>query len=502
MYTLAFQDSILQWVVQRREGLEYVDYLTTQLFDLSENQIVLDLLQAYRKTYRTLPRSEVNLMEFFDREVHKSKSKIADETYRQIGKVIRKIYEPYQDDDQIVKETIIEYRQLVETKDIFKNYAGRLDEGLPVFRECYEKMGRMIRLSEQTADNTQHRGGLLLAGWKKNQHVYYKEGTPIFLHGVNKMTAAGGFYSPQLIIFMGGPKSFKTGFALTTAMYLVKSGLNVYYVDTENGKEAIKARFLQSLVNSTRYDLKSAENQDLLEQVITKVKYGKADFVVDFYPAHSKSTDDVENNLSYYKEEFGFEPNVIIWDNPDNMIPCDKFIKEKRLKIQHTYFDIINLQAKHDIWGIGLSQVNKAAVNKEVINMKDFAEDFGKAMNCHAAFALCATEEEIIAGIRRIVPVVQREGVPAGTAECFIEIDAAKMTIAETNHELAALLARRRKRDENEHIFSTAEEEYDSAQYMSNFEKANKDTVENKKLPARITEPDITPNGDGLFNLG
>ena len=62
------------------------------------------------------------------------------------------------------------------------------------------------------------------------------------------------------------------------------------------------------------------------------------------------------------------------------------------------------------MFAITPSQVNRSAVNKENIDMTDFARDFGKAMNVHAAFAIMRTDEESDKGIARIGVVVQRMG--------------------------------------------------------------------------------------------
>lgn len=111
----------------------------------------------------------------------------------------------------------------------------------------------------------------------------------------------------------------------------------------------------------------------------------------------------MNTELERLRDERGWVPDVILWDYPDLFEPTDKSIKDKRLKIQAVYFEIINLNHKWGCFSMGLSQISRNAVNKAVINMKDFAEDFGKAANCHAAFAICRTEEEMEAGTARLI---------------------------------------------------------------------------------------------------
>jgi predicted solute-binding protein len=83
------------------------------------------------------------------------------------------------------------------------------------------------------------------------------------------------------------------------------------------------------------------------------------------------------------------------------------------------------------------SQVNRAAIGKKTFDVKDLAEDFAKAMNANAIFAICATPEEEEQGIRRIIPVSQREGVryQGGKHICIVKIDEAKMLVQEVDSE-------------------------------------------------------------------
>jgi len=253
------------------------------------------------------------------------------------------------------------------------------------------------------------------------------------------MTAAGGFYPPQLIIFMGAPKSFKTGTLLSVAIELVRDGKKVYYVDAENGQRSIYNRFRQGVLDCELRDVDSPENVALYDQMISRWKTMGGDFAFNFYPGHSFCADDVEADLDTLKDEHGWEPDVICWDYPDIQLPNDKDkAKDKRIGIQHVYFDIIRVNERRSTFSIALSQVGKAAVNKVIIDMKDFAEDFGKAANAHAAFAICRTETEMRRGLARIVPVVQREGVQYnGSNMCMVRINEARMQVVELSPEEA-----------------------------------------------------------------
>jgi hypothetical protein len=64
--------------------------------------------------------------------------------------------------------------------------------------------------------------------------------------------------------------------------------------------------------------------------------------------------------------------------------------------------------------------------------MRDISEDFGKIMNSHCVMALCGSPEEFEQGIRRIIPVAQREGVGyKGKNYCMVQVDEEHMKVRE-----------------------------------------------------------------------
>ena len=167
------------------------------------------------------------------------------------------------------------------------------------------------------------------------------------------------------------------------------------------------------------------------------------DLQIGFFPAGKAKLDDVDLELEYYRDEFNWVPDVIVYDYLDLFQGPDPR-KDKRIQIQDNYHAAIALNVKWGMWAMTVSTVNRGAVDKAVINMKDFGEDFAKAYNCHAAFAICRTPEEMEFGTARIIPVVQREGVPyAGKNTCTIQIQAELQNIYEVR--MADLVTKMRK---------------------------------------------------------
>jgi replicative DNA helicase len=403
--TLEFQKELFRFVLQdKKEGSKHIKLLDPSIFSQSEYQVLFDLAQKYFEKYKVLP-SKTSFLEFFDKS-----SKTLDLEKRildRLDKSIRELYVPFNLDLGIVKETIIEFAQYQKTKELFTKYASKLSEGQSTFKEIQKEMNKIMSIGAQELASAVVHGGSLLEEDPPNliQTVH-----PCYIHGVNRLTAAGGFHSPQLIVLMAPPKGFKTGNLLKMAIEYAKSGLKCYYVDLENGVGSIRQRAKQAFLECTREELYETEIRKTYRELRGRIKLFGGDLITDYYPSYSKTVLDVESELEKLRDEKGWIPDAIFWDYPDLLEPTDRNIKEKRLKPTAVYSDIIKLNVRWGTFSMALSQVNRAALDKEVFTMQDFAEDFGKAATAHAAFALCATEVEQMGHLQRWVPVMQREG--------------------------------------------------------------------------------------------
>lgn len=431
--TLDFQDNILKFLVSTSEGRNYIKLLDMTCFDLPEKQLVFDLLSKYFDKYQTIPKGvegRANLIEFFYLQTRKQQ--IAEDAKKQIEQSIRDIYvDNWTSDTVIIREEIVKFSQRQQTKMMFRENSDKVKDGDEEFFErLHREMGKIVQIGNLDVENA--RGGFIIRDFTKLRQATV-HGHPTYLKRLNRTTSSGGFKSPELVIFMGAPKSFKTGVAINIAVEYCRDGLNGYYVDCENGIRTIKSRIYQQMLAVERRDMFTGEYDDIMQQMVNKWKVLGGDMAVDYYPANTKTCADVDANLTYLRDEHGFMPDFIVWDYPDLLRCVDPSIKDKRLQIQAVYHDIVRLHNKWSAFGIGLSQVSKAAVEREIITIKDFAEDFGKAANAHAAFAICRTPEEKEAGLARIIPVMQREGEEyhGERQTCYVEIDPANMQVRE-----------------------------------------------------------------------
>jgi len=420
---------VLQYLVQCPQGEVYLNDLDENFFDLVEDKLTIQILRKYFKLYRSLP-SKVTAQQFLEEQIQATPD-LTEDMIQGLRINFEDIYIPIPEGDlKKVEDTIIVEIQQKSLQDTFMDYAAqRLS-----INQVFAKVDKLSSLIKSAGVTSHEDGGFLIEDRYKHKDEQV-QGLPTFLEDFNSMTAAGGFYPPQLVIFLSGPKHFKTGIIMKLALEYARGGAKVYYADNENGATSIRNRFKMALMNCELHELYDPEVQKELDDVLYRFgHYMKGDIFIDTYPAYAKSIADVEARLTYLKEKNKWVPDIIVYDTIDKFIPSNMLDQKRdtRIRIQLVYDEVINLNKKIGTFSFAPSQVNRKAIGKKVFDIKDLSEDFGKAMNAHAIFAICATDAEIEDGFRRIVPVAQREGSRFKQGiECLVHVDEKIMEVKE-----------------------------------------------------------------------
>ena len=433
--TTDYQLAILSYLVQSKDGKTYIQSIEDAVFDLLEFKIILQILKKYHKLYNVLP-TKVTLDQFLLTQIAETKD-LSPQITKDLNEVAEDIFIPLPEQDMVsLRDSIILEIQQKSIDDTFLDFAQSKLSVTQVFTKMH-KLASLVKTDFGYDAFT--KGGFLVRDKDKfkDERIY---GAPTFLHDLNNMTAAGGFYSPQLIVFLSGPKMFKTGTILRTAIEYVRGGMKVYYADNENGATQVRNRAKMGIMECELSELFDGGIEEELNETLDRFhRYMGGDLFIDEYPAYIKSMNDLKARLTQLKEEFNWEPDIIVLDTIDKFIPnsIPDRNRDPRIRIQLVYDDVINLNKELGTFAIVPSQVNRKAVGKKVFDIQDLAEDFAKSMNAHAIFAICMTPEEEELGIRRIIPVIQREGVSykGGKHICVVKVDEKRMMVEEVDSE-------------------------------------------------------------------
>lgn len=437
MLTSEFQIQLLRYFAQDPRGFSIVENVPLSTFDLGEHQVVVNLLQLFRKRSKKggLP-SKIALHQLFHEQEN-----VPDEMKGMLLDSITDAFEPIDAGLEMYHTKAIDLVQKKLCYDLLANTAPSLSglSDAPAFNldKIFGQMRRIVNL-DVSSDIRRPLSFL----YDTIDNVELPTIYPTYLQGLNDLTSAGGFHTPQLVILMGGPKGFKTGVGLNIAYGYLVDGLKVYIPDFENGEVDLYERMIQRMVYCTDQEVRNMRSiirepqnitlQEIYESINKFLRRVGGDIRFSKFQAFEHGTNEVKAQLDWLANEEDFVPNFTMWDYADIMAPADKSIKEERLRTRAIYHEIISVNTIYNMFSLSFSAISKEAVNKPVIDLKAFAEDFKKAYNCHAAFALCRTEDELLNNTGRLVSVVQRKGTRFdGSNEVYLSIDEAHQRCTE-----------------------------------------------------------------------
>ena len=439
--TIEFQNCLLKFLFQDKDAKKYKDYLDQSVFDVPVWQLIFGLWKEYVNKYNNIP-SKSSFIEYTDRAAKCSKGAVTAEVYTELLNTIAVVYTPNGNEYEFTKDVIIEYARRKGVRNLFSSKADKIKLAtVEDLDNIYTELRRIVSIGAEAKDEDKNRGGFLFRDGNSQVQNNLSDGHPTFLHGLNRMTAARGFYSPQLILLMGGPKAFKTGLILSILIEYARSGLNVFIADAENGVNSIRTRIKQNLLECERHEV-SQYGADL-KNILKRIKSYGGDIVPHFFPAYISTLDHVDAELERLAIKEEWVPNIIFYDYLQLFSSSNKKILNKQDQIQDVYHHAIRLNNKWNTFAFTAIKVKREAVSKLVLKADDIGVDFGQAYNCHATFALCRTELESQEGNARIVPVLQREGTVHkynSSTTCAIRINEATQTVTELDAEAYMLV--------------------------------------------------------------
>jgi len=425
-----FEGEVLKYLCQARHAKIWLPQMSDKNFDNPDNQIVFQLLKDFSDKYNSIPTFN-EMMEYFN--IQSEKQKLKQDVINILKRTIRASYKPIGGNVDFVQEQIVTFLKRRMTKNLIQQNADKIKEGDNEFFDflCRE-MERIVRVGD--VDMYAPEDILLFDDYnaKVNKHatVY-----PTYLHGLNRLTAVGGFRTPELIVFAGGPKSFKTGLMLNFAIDFAQSGVPVYYADCENGIGAIEDRLHQAMLKCTYTELKKGVYRKEMKSVLERSKALKGELAFGYYPAGESTVKDVESRLDLLREERGFVPKVVMWDYADLFNSVERVKGDDYLRLRRIYQDIIKFNVRRNVFSITASQVGREAFDKKSATAKDISGDFMKIGNCHAAFALNRTKDEKDEGFGRLEPIAQRMGFAPGKGHSvLLRIDESRMLVEEQSY--------------------------------------------------------------------
>lgn len=412
-FSIEFQLEVLRFLVQGKEALLYVPKIKPGYFTLIEHSIVVEALVKFVKKYQRIP-SEVLMIEQVKTllEGKDYTDLVTKEDIPNIHKLIYELYSKPLKDVDIVLENIhkfiayIELKALNESMD-FSDYNSY---------ETYQS--KLTKILQNSKPQKKDEPLLMVSGTAMRQLMRKVDPdvVPTPFWQLNKLGNGDGYPKNSLFVLIDRPKRRKTFALINIARGYLAMRKNVLYIDTENGKNQLMDRMIQSTLNKTKREMLTGDYDKMEQRHMRKYKRLGVEFIVERVPATIADCNTIKNLVRKLESEKGIKVHVIMIDYAAKLASISRD-KDDVERINNVYIDIDNMGDELGLDAIWTAQhvTREGAKHQETrYEDNDIASAISIIRNAKCVMGLNSTPDEEEHNIMRMEVVVQRDGVPTG----------------------------------------------------------------------------------------
>ena len=373
-FDTSFQLEILRYLLKDKEGGLIIKKIKPSYLVLIEHSLIAEGIFKFFKKKNKMPSK--NILKEVIKELLESKNYVdlvTKDDIPNIHKIIDDLYSNPLNDSEYIREKIYQFSTYVEMKNL--NDSFDLDN-FEQFRQ------------------------------------------------LNDITNAGGYPEHSVNVILDKPKAKKTFFMVNLARGYLRMKKSVLYIDTENGKEQIMDRFIQSSINKTKKELYSGEYDKLEAKHLRKLARFGVELVVERVPAMITDCNYIRELIIKLRNQ-GINIKVLMVDYAGKLASIARD-KEDFDRISNVYIDIQNLAEEMDldiVWTAHHITREGKKHRTTRYDENDISGSIAIVRNAHTIVGLNSTEQEEKDDILRCELVVQRDGLPSGRAlfKCDVE---------------------------------------------------------------------------------
>lgn len=416
-----FQLEILRFLIQDKDGGLVVKKVKPSYLVLIEHSLIAEALIKFFRKRKKIPAK--NVLKQVVQELLESKDYVdlvTKEDVPTIDKVINDLYgTPLQDADYI-RDKIYQFSTYVEMKNLNESF------NLEAFDQYEEYKKKVDKILQNAKPKSEDEPLYLIKDLSQRQFKRRVDPDviPSPYRQLNELTNAGGYPSGSVLVLLDKPKAKKTFFLVNLAKGYLRMKKSVLYIDTENGKDQIMDRMIQSSINVSKKDLYTGEFDKKEASHIRKLSRFGVEMVIERVPA-------MVTNCNYVSELIdklhlqGIDIKVVIIDYAAKLGSIDND-KDDFERISNVYIDIQNLanEKKLDcIWTANHITREGAKHRETRYEENDISGAISIIRNAQGIYGLNATPQEESEGIQRLEVVVQRDGLPFGRAVFKVDVE-------------------------------------------------------------------------------
>lgn len=426
-----FQLEILRFIIQDKEGGLVINRIKPSYLTLIEHSLIAEALFKYYKKQKRIPSENV-LRELID-ELLKSKNYVdlvTKDDIPNIKKIIHNLYTLPLKDSQYIQEKVYQFSTYIEMKNL--NDSFDLDN----FDQYGDYSKKIEKILQRSKPKREDEPLFMIRDVAERQFKRQSEPSviPCPFRQLNDLTNAGGYPAHSVNVILDKPKAKKTFFMVNIARGYLRMKKSVLYIDTENGKDQIMDRMIQSSINKTKKELYSGEFDKLEAKHLRKLARFKTEFIVERVPAMITDCNYIRDLILKLRAQ-GIDIRVLFIDYAGKLASIARD-KEDFDRISNVYVDTQNLAEELDldiVWTAHHITREGKKHRATRYDENDISGSIAIVRNAQVIMGLNATSQEEKDNILRCELVVQRDGLPTGRA--LFKIDTEKQRATEFTRE-------------------------------------------------------------------
>lgn len=454
-FTTEFQLEILRFLVQDKDGGLVVKRVKPSYLVLIEHSIIAEGLVKFFKKNNKVPSKNILKQEI--KELLEGKNYVdlvTQEDVPNINKIIDDLYNTPLQDSEYIRDRIYQFSTYVEMKNLNESF------DLENFDQYEEYSKKFDRILQNSKPKTEEEPLYLIRDLAQRQfkRKVDPDVIPSPYKQLNDLTNAGGFPSGSVLVLLDKPKAKKTFFLVNLAKGYLRMKKSVLYIDTENGKNQIMDRMIQSSINVSKKDLYTGDFDKKEASHIRKLSRFGVELVIERVPAMITDCNYIRDLIDKLRSQ-GINIQVVIIDYAAKLASIARD-KDDFDRISNVYVDIQNLADEENldcIWTANHITREGAKHRETRYEENDISGAISIVRNAQGIYGLNATPQEEAEGIQRLEIVVQRDGLPFGRAVFKVDVE----------HQRAVELTKEQRKAYDEVYGSALDEKFKSKDKQS-----------------------------------
>lgn len=420
-FDTGFQLEILRFILKDKEGGLVLRRIKSNYLVLIEHALIFEGIAKYFKKQGKMPSE--NVLKQVIKELLESKTYVdlvTKDDIPNISKLINNLYKIPLSDSDYIKEKIYQFSTYVEMKNLNDSFdLGNFEQ----YEEYSRKIERILQKSKPKQDDEPL---YMIRDIVERQFKRQSEPSviPCPFRQLNDLTNAGGYPEHSVNVILDKPKAKKTFFMVNLARGYLRMKKSVLYIDTENGKEQIMDRFIQSSINKTKKEIYSGEYDKLEAKHLRKLARFGVELVVERVPAMITDANVIKDRIIQLRNQ-GINIRVLMVDYAGKLASISRD-KEDFERISNVYIDIQNMAEELNleiVWTAHHITREGKKHRKTRYDENDISGSIAIVRNAQVIMGLNSTDQEEKDDILRAEIVVQRDGLPSGRAlfKCDVE---------------------------------------------------------------------------------